>query len=214
MLFLPLSSSAYLQHSSQKSRSNHVTSLCKSHQGISLRIKSKVLTVEESPKYLDHPPEEPSPAPLLLPLFQPLSSYLFLTLDRFLLEVLCAGHSFCLACLSPDIHMANFHFCFKSLLVKCHLLSSNPHLNYLPPVCLKPMAQLVENLSTYRRHRRRKFEPWVRKIPWRRKLQLTSVFLTERSHVQRSLVGCSPWGHKESDMTEYNTQTKCFTSIF
>ena len=118
-----------------------------------------------------------------------------------------------MACLSPDIHVANSHFCFKSLLVKCHLLSSNPHLNCHLPMCLKQMAQLVENLSTYRRHRRRRFEPWIRKIPWRRKLQPTPVFLPEKSHVQRSLVGCSPWGHKESDTTEQNTQTKCLTSI-
>ena len=31
---------------------------------------------------------------------------------------------------------------------------------------------------------------------------LTPVFLREKSHGQRSLVGYSPWGHKESDMTK------------
>ena len=35
-----------------------------------------------------------------------------------------------------------------------------------------------------------------------RKLQPTLVFLPGEFHGQRSLVGCSPWGHKESDMTE------------
>ena len=30
----------------------------------------------------------------------------------------------------------------------------------------------------------------------------TPVFLPEESHGQRSLVGYSPWGHKELDMTE------------
>jgi len=30
----------------------------------------------------------------------------------------------------------------------------------------------------------------------------TPVFLPEESHGQRSLVGYSPWGHKEPDMTE------------
>ena len=30
----------------------------------------------------------------------------------------------------------------------------------------------------------------------------TPVFLPGESHGQRSLVGCSPWGHTESDMTE------------
>ena len=49
-------------------------------------------------------------------------------------------------------------------------------------------------------------EVWVRlligKIPWRKAWQPTSVFLPGESHGQRSLVGYSPWGHKESDVTE------------
>ena len=44
--------------------------------------------------------------------------------------------------------------------------------------------------------RRRRFHPWVRKIPWRRKWQPTPVFLVRKSHGQRSLVGDSPWGCK------------------
>ena len=40
-------------------------------------------------------------------------------------------------------------------------------------------------------------------IPWRRKWQTTPVFLPGRSHGQWSLVGCSLWGCKESDMTEW-----------
>ena len=50
--------------------------------------------------------------------------------------------------------------------------------------------------------RRPGFDPWVGKIPWRRKWQPTPVLLPGKSHGQRSLAGCSPWGHKESDMTE------------
>ena len=38
-------------------------------------------------------------------------------------------------------------------------------------------------------------------FPWRRKWQLTPVFLPGESHGQRSLAGYSPWGHRESDMT-------------
>ena len=45
------------------------------------------------------------------------------------------------------------------------------------------------------------FNPWVGKIPWRKKWQPTPVFLPGRSHGQRSLAGCSPGGQKESDMT-------------
>ena len=46
-------------------------------------------------------------------------------------------------------------------------------------------------------------ETWVRKIPWRRKQQPTPVFLPGESHGQRSLVGYSAWGHKESDRSEH-----------
>ena len=38
--------------------------------------------------------------------------------------------------------------------------------------------------------------------PWRRQWQLIPVLLPGESHGRRSLVGCSPWGHEESDMTE------------
>ena len=47
---------------------------------------------------------------------------------------------------------------------------------------------------------RHRFDPWVWKIPWRRKWQPTPVLLPGKSHGQRSLVGYSPWGRKESDM--------------
>ena len=46
------------------------------------------------------------------------------------------------------------------------------------------------------------FDPWVGKIPWRRKWQPTPVFLPGESHGQRSLAGYSPEGCKESDTTE------------
>ena len=53
--------------------------------------------------------------------------------------------------------------------------------------------------------RRPGFNPWVRKIPWRRKWQPTPVFLPGKSHGQRSLAGYSPWGRKESDTIEWLT---------
>ena len=51
--------------------------------------------------------------------------------------------------------------------------------------------------------RRHEFDPWVWKIPWRRKWQPIPVFLPGESHGQRSPAGYSPQGHKESDMTEH-----------
>ena len=50
--------------------------------------------------------------------------------------------------------------------------------------------------------RRPGFNPWLGKIPWRRKWQPTPVFLPGKSHGWRSLVGYSPRGRKESDTTE------------
>ena len=46
------------------------------------------------------------------------------------------------------------------------------------------------------------FNSRVGKIPWRRTWQPTTVFLLGKSHGQRSLVGYSPWGPKELDMTK------------
>ena len=37
---------------------------------------------------------------------------------------------------------------------------------------------------------------------WRRQWHPASVLLPGKSHGRRSLVGCSPWGHEESDTTE------------
>ena len=42
--------------------------------------------------------------------------------------------------------------------------------------------------------KRRGFNPWVRKIPWRRGWQPIPVFLPEESHGERSLAGYSPVG--------------------
>ena len=50
---------------------------------------------------------------------------------------------------------------------------------------------------------RPRFDPWVGKIFWRRKWQLTPVFLPGESQGRKSLVGYSPRGRKESDMTEW-----------
>ena len=60
----------------------------------------------------------------------------------------------------------------------------------------------------FRRHKTRAFDPRVRKIPWRRAWQPTPVFLPG----QRILAGYSPWGHKESDLTE-TTKLACMWNL-
>ena len=46
----------------------------------------------------------------------------------------------------------------------------------------------------------------VRNIPWKKASQATPVFLPEKSHGQRSLVGYSPWSHREPDRHNWATQ--------
>ena len=53
-----------------------------------------------------------------------------------------------------------------------------------------------------RRYKRCRFDPWVGKIPWKRKWQPTLVFLPGESHGPRSLAGYSPRGRKELDTTK------------
>ena len=59
-----------------------------------------------------------------------------------------------------------------------------------------------ESSCQCRRCKRQGFDPWLWKIPWSRKWQPTPVSLPGKSHGQRSLVGYSPWGRKESDVTQ------------
>ena len=65
-----------------------------------------------------------------------------------------------------------------------------------------PASLVAQQQRTCPPCRTREFNPWVRNIPWRRKWQPTPVFSAGESHGQRSLVGYSPWGDKESDMTK------------
>ena len=58
-----------------------------------------------------------------------------------------------------------------------------------------------ESTHQCRGHKRHRFKPLVVKISWRTAWQPTPVFLPGEPHGQ-SLVGCSPWGRKESDITE------------
>ena len=61
------------------------------------------------------------------------------------------------------------------------------------------MAQRVKHLPAMR-------ETWVQSLGWEdpleKEMKPTSVFLPGESHGWKSLVGYSPWGHKELNTTE------------
>ena len=63
----------------------------------------------------------------------------------------------------------------------------------------KAVALMIKNLPAVQET---KFDPWVGKIPWRRKQLPTPIFLPGEFHGEKSLEGYSPWGCKELDMTE------------
>ena len=63
------------------------------------------------------------------------------------------------------------------------------------------MAQLVKNPPAMR-------ETWVQSLVWEEPLEKDrathSSVLAWRVPGQRGLVGCSPWGHRESDATKHS----------
>ena len=69
------------------------------------------------------------------------------------------------------------------------------------------MAQRVKNLPAMQETWEMQVQSLGWEIPWRKKWQPTPVLLPGKPHGRRSLVGYSPWAHKESDATErLNTQ--------
>ena len=79
---------------------------------------------------------------------------------------------------------------------------------------LLPLLSGKEPARQCRRHEELEFDPWVRKIPWRMAQQPTPVFLPGKSHEQRSLVGYSPWGCKESGTTERPTHNTTYDALW
>ena len=63
-----------------------------------------------------------------------------------------------------------------------------------------------------RRFRRLWFDPWVGKVPWRRKSNPLQYSCLENPHGERSLVGYSPRGRKEWDTTEHSTAAAVYSN--
>ena len=66
-----------------------------------------------------------------------------------------------------------------------------------------PVAQWQRICLQCRRYKRHEFNLWAEQISWRMAWQPILVFSPGEFHGQRSLVGCSPWGRKELDRTEW-----------
>ena len=110
----------------------------------------------------------------------------------------------------------NFHLAWnKSSLFGRHIPSLTAYVYHLISCCLfcpflcfiwaSQVTQLVKNppANESRRHKRCEFDPWIRKMPWRRKQQPTPAFSPEKFHGQRRLVSYIPWGCKKLNLTEH-----------
>ena len=73
----------------------------------------------------------------------------------------------------------------------------------LPHLWASLVVQMVK-------HPRALQETWVQSLDWENPWEkgITPIFLPGESHGGRSLVGYSPWGRKESDMTEQGSKSK------
>ena len=69
------------------------------------------------------------------------------------------------------------------------------------------MAQQIKNLPVVKETQEMHVQSVGWEDPLESKQQPTAVFVPGKSHGQRSLVGCSLWGHKESGATERLTLT-------
>ena len=89
-----------------------------------------------------------------------------------------------------------------------HYWSAIGHKVYLGNYVMAACHCSKEITFQCKRNRKCVFDPQVGNILWSRKWQLTQHSCLENIQGQRSLAGHSPWGCKESDMTEHhNTHT-------
>ena len=79
---------------------------------------------------------------------------------------------------------------------------------YSCPKHITGTSQVAQLSRIHLQCRRHRSDPWVRKIPWRRKWQPTPLLLPGKSQGQRRLAGYSPRGHKELNKTEWLKQQR------
>ena len=65
-----------------------------------------------------------------------------------------------------------------------------------------------------RRHKRLRFNLWVKKVPWSRKWHPTDVILAGKSHRQESLVEYNPWGCKRVRHDKVSELHSCLKRVW
>ena len=104
--------------------------------------------------------------------------------------------------MSVPVILLYFFFFFGHIIQHSMILVLWSGSEPMPPALAASQVAQLSGKEYTRQNRRPGFNPEIRKIPWRRTWQPTPVILPGKFHGQRSLAGYSPWGRKESDMTE------------
>ena len=130
------------------------------------------------------------------------------------------AQKFAPVCLSAPFQALSSCFIFTVIICMSHpqdwgVWGQGPTLLHF--VCLQSSkgfpgsASDKEPACQCRRCKRCRFDPWIRKISWRRAWQPPLVFLPGEPHGPRGLVGYIPWDHRESDATRWPTHTHTHT---
>ena len=98
---------------------------------------------------------------------------------------------------------ARYPMFYKTIIMSFSLYSNQSFLYTCKSFSWLPSWYNGKESTCQCRRCRHGFDPWVKKILWRRKWQATPVCLPGESHGQRSLLGYSPWGRKELNLTEH-----------
>ena len=112
----------------------------------------------------------------------------------------------CSGILSPG--RLEFHLLIPLLIPTLSFRGPLSHLSFATPS--KELPWWLSGKESTCQCRRCGFDPWLRKIPWKKKGQLTPLCLPGKSHGQRSLVGYSPWVCKRVErypLTKQQTTT-------
>ena len=91
------------------------------------------------------------------------------------------------------------HFAFSMSMCIYKLIVLNDVIFYFIFIQVVRFPRWLSGKESACQCRRWRFDFCVGRVLWRRKWQPTSVYLPVKSHGQRSLAGCSPWGHEELD---------------
>ena len=113
---------------------------------------------------------------------------------------------------SSLVHDMSIYTCWMQLSLYCFLFSNVSSGSY-PIIFIYVFPGGSDGKASAYNARDLGSIPGFGRFPWRKKWQPSPVLLPRKSNGRRILVGYSPWGHKESDMTEWLHSPTAWTGL-